>query len=216
MKQNIINFYFKKKNYQTIYASFNNTKNIKIYNNNNYNELLYFDLMLINNLVKNTRKLALKLTNFFQIEFNIPIILINEDGLSFLKDTKLFFIFNKRADYTLFINFFKKLLFGFFFGFSMKLHLININFKIYIDYKQKLITLFVGKSHGNCFQFTEVVFIFLKKKQKILQLISYNLFIISKLAFFFKKLRPINKYKNKGIKYLTEIVKFKEGKIKQR
>jgi ribosomal protein L6P/L9E len=78
-------------------------------------------------------------------------------------------------------------------------------------------TLFIGQSHGNIIKYnSENIFIVLKKKKKLLKLLSFNKKEITYLAYLIKKLRPISKYKNKGIKYEYEIIKFKQGKAKQR
>jgi len=97
------------------------------------------------------------------------------------------------------------------------LNFININFKIYIDIKKKTLTFFVGITHVDTINNKSILtIIILRKKKKLLKLLSFFKKKLTYLMFLIKKLRPISKYKNKGIKYSYEIVIFKEGKVKQR
>jgi len=133
------------------------------------------------------------------------------------KITGFLFCFKTKQEYFLFLNFFFKTIQGLYFGWNINLEFININYKIYINVQKKFLTVFIGQSHGNIITYNpNNVFLIIKKKKKFLKMLSFNKKKITYLAFLIKNLRPISKYKNKGIKYDYEFVKFKQGKAKQR
>lgn len=218
-----IKFILKKKNYVSVLSSI---QDVSKYIKNDKN--LFFPLFAFSHINKPIKYgLGLKgfyahsnvIVNFLHYK-NINLLEINNKFIPKRKPFSKVYHFNcffkNKKDYILFYNFVYKTIIGLFFGYSKTINLVNINFKIYINMYENILTLFIGKSHGNSFFYNRNIYIILKKKKKILTFISFNKMFITNLMSKIKKLRPISKYKNKGIKYSTDIIKFKEGKSKQR
>lgn len=216
----------KKKKYKSIFSSIQKASDYFLDNDLNWTRIFNINhsinyKLTLNGFNSNETFLANYITNVYNINTNY--LLMDKQQLENLKklnvDTTRFsyvFFFKEKTDYCIFLNFLNKTLLGLSYGYKKTISLVNINYKIYIDAYKRLLTVFIGKSHGNTFKFDKNIYVIFKKKKKLLYLISYNKYLIGSLAAKIKKLRPISKYKNKGIKYQDEIIKFKEGKTKQR
>lgn len=116
------------------------------------------------------------------------------------------------------LRFLQNLYIGLNTGWHFDILFLNINYKIllYKQYGQTFLHFFTGQSHAIILRCSKSIFCVTKKRKKMLRIFSYNLFNITTLAKLVKNLRPVSKYKNKGIRYAGELLSFKEGKAKQR
>lgn len=104
-----------------------------------------------------------------------------------------------------------KLMWGVWKGYSIKLNIIGVGYKVFIENKK--LNLKIGFSHLISYTIPQDINIKLLNKKLLTLLISgKNFQTVTQVASEIKSLKPVDCYKGKGIKYSTEIIKLKEGK----
>lgn len=162
---------------------------------------------------KKYKPLSIKLVNsnsFYIFGFLGKLLFIFKKTTIIKKNETDFFFFHKnyKAFFKLFIVFF----IGVSSGWFLKL---EISGRGYFVYGLKNVGYFnLGFSHGVSYIFVHPIetLVFEKKKRLKFTLHGINLFNLYHLAIRLKKLRPLNIYKGKGIKFENEIIKLKQGK----
>lgn len=130
-----------------------------------------------------------------------------------LKDEMHFWLSKKY--YRTFLSKLEENVQGVCFGWSVSLEVQGRNYNVH-NYQIKNIHylyLDLGYSHNILLKVPENVKVFCKKK--VIFLYGYNLLKVKNLADTIIKLKPINVYKGKGIKFLNQKVLLKVGKQSQ-
>lgn len=110
-----------------------------------------------------------------------------------------------------YLSMINKLIWGVWKGYSIKLNVIGVGYKVFIEGKR--LDLKIGFSHLISYIIPEDVNVkLLNKKLLTLVLSGKNFQTVTQTASEIKALKPADCYKGKGIKYSTEIIKLKEGK----
>ena len=124
---------------------------------------------------------------------------------------KLWFLNNNLKKKHFYLAILNKIIWGVLKGFSIKLNIIGVGYKVFIE-KQRL-SLKIGFNHPVFFSIPKDISIKILNKKVLTLLIFGNDFQqVHQIAAQIRKLRPVEPYKGKGIKYFKEIVKKKEGK----
>ena len=96
-------------------------------------------------------------------------------------------------------------------GFCVKLNIIGVGYKVFLDKNQ--LTFKLGFSNNLIYKIPDDITIKLTSQKLITILILGNDYQkINQVAANLRALKPADPYKGKGIKYFNEIVKRKEGK----
>jgi large subunit ribosomal protein L6 len=95
-------------------------------------------------------------------------------------------------------------------GFKRKLQIQGIGYRA--ETKPGAVVLTVGYSHPITYELPERVSAEFDAKQNILTLSSIDKELLGRVAAEIRKVRPPDSYKGKGIRYLGEVVRRKEGK----
>lgn len=104
-----------------------------------------------------------------------------------------------------------RIIFGVLKGFSIKLNIIGIGYKAFIE--EKILKLRLGFSHNILYTIPKDITIkILNQRTLTLLIIGNDLQKVNQTAAEIRNLRSVEPYKGKGIKYFNEIVKKKEGK----
>jgi large subunit ribosomal protein L6 len=110
-----------------------------------------------------------------------------------------------------YLSMINKLIWGVWKGYSIKLNIIGVGYKVFIE--DKKLDLKIGFSHLISYTIPQNINIKLLNKKLLTLIISGKDFqTVTQVASEIKALKPVDCYKGKGIKYSTEIVKLKEGK----
>ncbi|MCV2508776.1 MAG: 50S ribosomal protein L6 [Candidatus Lightella neohaematopini] len=96
-------------------------------------------------------------------------------------------------------------------GFSKTLQLVGIGYRVQIDYKKNILTLFLGFSHVINYQFPKSIMIKCINNTDIV-ITGYDKQLVGQIAANIRSYRTVEPYKGKGIRYLNEIIKIKEIK----
>jgi large subunit ribosomal protein L6 len=104
---------------------------------------------------------------------------------------------------------------GLLYGFFIQIRTEGVGFKFLRHYDApQLLTLSLGHAHSIHYKFPRnVKFRCLKYK---LLLFTNRKSLLSELALRIKEYRPPDPYKGKGLKFANEVLKFKQGKLRQR
>lgn len=171
----------------------------------------------MNNIILFSRKkykpLSIKLisdSSFILIGFLGKILVKLTKSKIFLKDKNQFQILV--SNYKPFFKLFTIYYLGVSFGWYLKMDISGRGFFVHI---LKQIGFFnLGFSHGIAFIFSTngESLVFEKKKKLKFVLHGIDLFKLYSIAKSIKKLRPLNIYKGKGVKFENEFIKLKQGK----
>ncbi|MCV2502204.1 MAG: 50S ribosomal protein L6 [Candidatus Lightella neohaematopini] len=96
-------------------------------------------------------------------------------------------------------------------GFSKTLQLIGIGYRAQINYKENILTLFLGFSHAINYKFPKSIMIKCVNNTDII-ITGYDKQLVGQIAANIRSYRTVEPYKGKGIRYLNEIIKIKEIK----
>ena len=131
----------------------------------------------------------------------------------FDKESSKLYIFNDKKNninfYLLLIN---KLIWGLYKGFTCKLVLIGVGYKVSIESNKLVFRL--GYSHDVIYTIPEDIKINLVPKQKNITLLIFgnNHQKVKQVASEIRKLREPYSYKGKGIRFFDEVIIQKQGK----
>lgn len=152
------------------------------------------DWIKIKNLTTNIYIIKKKQSNtFLKYAFN-KIYLLNNDS--------------KKVSV---LHYLRKVIKGLKTGYSIKLHLIGVGYRIQIS-KQNL-NLKLGFSHEICYKLpAEVQMLQPKERTPIYLLTSNNYDILTKTAAKIRSFKKPEPYKGKGIRYFNEKIFYKQGK----
>jgi len=124
---------------------------------------------------------------------------------------KLWFLNKNMKEKHFYLSILNKLIWGLVKGFSIKLNIVGVGYKAVVE--KQVLSLKVGFNHYIFFKIPENISIKILNKKLLTLLIFGNDFQqVHQIAAEIRKLRPVEPYKGKGIKYFKEIVKKKEGK----
>ncbi len=124
----------------------------------------------------------------------------------FLKDNFLVILESNNINE---VNSLKNIIVGVSQGYSKKLKIIGVEFKVNIINNQLILRL--GFSHEVIFNIPNNIKIY-NPKPNLLIVIGYNNQIVSQIASEIRNLKLPEPYKGKGIRYFDEVFKQKEGK----
>ena len=104
-----------------------------------------------------------------------------------------------------------KMILGVLKGFSAKLNIIGVGYKVFLE--NQALVLKLGYSHNVIYQIPKDVTIKILN-QKLLTVVVFgtDLQRVNQVAAEIRALKVAEPYKGKGIKYFNEIVRRKEGK----
>jgi large subunit ribosomal protein L6 len=104
-----------------------------------------------------------------------------------------------------------KIIWGVLKGFCMKLNIIGVGYKAFVEQNQLILKL--GFSHNIIYKIPQDITIKILNQKLLTLLILGNDFQkVNQTAAEIRALKPAEPYKGKGIKYFNEIVRRKEGK----
>lgn len=98
-------------------------------------------------------------------------------------------------------------------GYQKILSLRGIGYKFTLD--KSFLFLEVGYSHLLSFSWNRTSSVKFSRKLKSIQVKNKNLMTLMSFLSAIKKIRPINVYTRKGIRYKNEFLRYKEGKRKK-
>ncbi len=134
-----------------------------------------------------------------------------EDLVLFKNSNKLYILNADSAKYEAFLKRLYNLMLGVTNGYTMKLRMIGVGYKIFIE--EKSVTLKLGFSHEINYVLPEGIKVF-QPKAKTPMFIIYGteLSKVAQVAAEIRKLREPEPYKGKGIRYFNEKINWKKGK----
>lgn len=179
-------------------------------------------------LIKPNLKKIFSKVQFLGIKkYSFCFFLFHKFSLKFLNfnifnisNTSLFFfscIYKKQDLLNYFFNFIYLKIKGLNQGFFFRFRIVGLGFKIKrLDLYNKLrfLRIEVGYSHIILFKMPLDVRFYIKKKSFLI--FSLNLHQLKNISIRLRTFRKLNHYKEKGILYLTEVLKLKSGKQQQR
>lgn len=146
---------------------------------------------------------------YFSKKFNL---VFNELGFFFTVKEKL----TKKVNSLVSSEFsgLKNLILDVNYGYSILMEVRGLGFKVNLS-KNNIVLLNLGYSHTICYKLPEDVFVkFLDSKKTVFILFGKNRQQVLTLALKLKLLKALDKYKGKGLFFLDENIKLKEGKSK--
>jgi len=104
-----------------------------------------------------------------------------------------------------------KMILGVLKGFSAKLNIIGVGYKVFLENQTLILKL--GYSHNVIYQIPKDVTIKILN-QKLLTVVVFGIDLqrVNQVAAEIRSLKLAEPYKGKGIKYFNEVVRRKEGK----
>lgn len=110
-----------------------------------------------------------------------------------------------------FLSILNKHIYGVLKGFSVKLNIIGVGYKAFLEESNLILKL--GFSHNICYKIPQNIKIKIGTQKTVTLIIFGNDFQqVNQIAAEIRALKPTEPYKGKGIKYVNEIIKKKEGK----
>lgn len=155
----------------------------------------------------------------FFLFYKFSLKLLNFNILN-ISNTSLFFfsnLYQKKDLLKYFFNFIYLKIKGVNQGFFFRFRIVGLGFKIkrlYLSTKVRFLRVEVGYSHIILFKISNDVRFYIKKKSFLL--FSLNFHQLKNISIRLRNFRKLNYYKEKGILYLTEVLKLKSGKQQQR
>lgn len=105
-----------------------------------------------------------------------------------------------------------KLLWGVWKGFSKKLNIVGVGYKVFLENNSKLV-LKLGFSHDVIYNIPKNITVkILSQKLPTIVILGTNFQKVNQVAAEIKSLKFVESYKGKGIRYFKESIKLKEGK----
>jgi large subunit ribosomal protein L6 len=132
--------------------------------------------------------------------------------LFFDKNTnKLWLLTSDLKEKHFYLSILNKMILGVAKGFSVKLNIVGIGYKVFLE--NQILNFKLGVSHSITYPLPKDVSVKILN-QKVLTLVIFgnDLQKITQIAAEIRALRKADPYKGKGIKYSNEIIKKKEGK----
>lgn len=153
--------------------------------------------------------------NWIKIKGPLGIIKKKKSNLikiSFDKTTRQLYLLNTNKQLNHFyISMINKLLWGVWKGYSIKLNIIGVGYKAFLENKNLFLK--IGFSHNVIYNIPDDITIkILNQKLLTLVISGQNFQKVTQVATEIKRLKPIEPYKGKGIKFFNEVIKLKEGK----
>ena len=110
-----------------------------------------------------------------------------------------------------YLSILNKIVLGIWKGFSIKLNIVGVGYKAILNDQQ--LTLKIGFSHNIMYKIPGNIKLKLLSQKLITLVIFGNDFQkVNQVAADIRALKPAEPYKGKGIKYLNEVIRRKEGK----
>lgn len=122
------------------------------------------------------------------------------------KNRKIFLLASKKSFYLSILN---KFLWGISKGFCKKLKIIGVGYKVSIQEKQLIMRL--GFSHNIIFDIPDNIYIY-SPQANLLVIFGNNWNLVTQIAAKIRLYKLPEPYKGKGILYINEVIKKKEGK----
>jgi len=95
-------------------------------------------------------------------------------------------------------------------GFEKKLEVKGVGYRAQV--KGKDLVLYLGRSHEDVFSIPEGISIAVGKDQRDITITGIDRQLVGEVAAAIRALRPPEPYKGKGVRYVGEYVRTKEGK----
>lgn len=132
--------------------------------------------------------------------------------LFFDKNTRKLWLLNENLkEKHFYLAMLNKLVLGVLNGFYVKLQIVGVGYKAFLE--ENSLVLKLGFSHNIYYKIPKDITIkILNQKLLTLLIIGNDFQRTNQIAAEIRKLRTVEPYKGKGIKYFDEIVKKKEGK----
>lgn len=172
-------------------------------------------------MIKNIQNLKFKLIkknkNTYFIFYG-PLgfmIILNKNKYMFIQTSKIYkLMFQNKNNTTFFINLILQIKKNLFLGYRLYLEVKGIGYKI-TDLSENTLKFELGYSHP-IFLHKSKDILFSIHKNRVLKLFGISSQNISQLGAYIKQFKRPEPYKGKGVRYLKELIKTKQGKKKKK
>ena len=124
---------------------------------------------------------------------------------------KLWFLNKNDCLNHFYISLINKLLWGVWKGYSIKLNIVGVGYKIFLE--DNSIKFKIGFSNNIYYRIPQDIKIkILNQKQLTMVILGKDFQKVMQTAAEIKNLKPVEPYKGKGIKFFNEVIVLKEGK----
>lgn len=172
-------------------------------------------------MLKNIQKLKFKIikkTKNTYFIFYGPlgfIIILNKSIYTFVQTLKTYkLVFQNKNNITFFTNLLLQIKKNLFLGYRLYLEVKGIGYKI-TDPSENILKFELGYSHP-IFLYKTKDILFSIHKNRVLKLFGISSQNINQLGAYIKQFKRPEPYKGKGVRYLKELIKTKQGKKKKR
>lgn len=138
---------------------------------------------------------------------------ISKDLLLYVdsKANKLWLLNTDLKEKHFFLTILNNLILGVLHGYSVKLNIVGVGYKAFVN--EDILSLKIGFCHNVTYTIPKNISIKVLNQKLLTLIISGNDYQqVTQVAAEIRALKPVEPYKGKGIKYLDEVVKRKEGK----